>query len=1227
MTRNLSDVKDILTIFSPVALCLQETNLGPKNTKILKGYTVIRRDRSEGNRLSGGVAIIVQSGIAVREVIVNSSIETTAVTILAHKTFSICSIYIPPHTPFTVKDLEQVVEQLPKPFLMVGDFNAHNTLWGSVKTDSRGQVVEDFILTNNVCLLNTGAPTYCSPSTGTMSCLDLAMCSSSLFLDFKWDIINNPYGSDHLPAVVKLTSPHPTIRSRPQRWKLYQANWPLFTEKANLQDEFSEHLTIDAINDKFTSCILSAAEQAIPQSTGLVGKKMKPWWTRECAIAKKLQNKAWCNFRRYPTYDNLLAFKQAKAKARYIRKDAEKSSWQKYITTINSTTTSKKMWDQVRKFNGDYSPYTIPILTDPGTQTSLEEQADILGEHFYTISSSANYTQSFLMYKQTAEKQKLPVTGGLDKPYNTPLTLQELKTVLSAGKKTAVGPDRIHYTMLAHLSQAALHALLNFFNMIWKSGKMPNKWKMAIVVPFLKTGKPPTSPGSYRPIALTSCMAKSYESIINIRLTYTLEIENLLDDHQCGYRKGHSTIDHLVRLEHTIREAFLHRQYCLAVFFDLEKAYDTTWRYGILRDLANIGIRGRMLNCLFDFLSNRTFQVRLGSALSHVFVQENGVPQGCVLSTTLFVVKMNSINREIPPSIMHSLYVDDLQIACRASSISTCERQLQLTINKLIKWADQNGFRFSTQKTVTVLFSQKRRLHPDPVLKINNSLLPLRQEHQFLGLMFDSKLSFIPHMTNIKRKANKALNILKVLSWKHWGADRTCLLRIYRSVVRSILDYGSVIYGSARKSYLKRLNPIHNHGLRLATGAYRTSPVESLYVESDEPCLEHRRALLTVSYVLRIRSKPSHICHTIVSHISTRILYNNRPHTIRPLLLRFEEICLEYKVPNEALNIARTPERLAPWLDFSQFTDFALTHSKKKETPRELIFQEFLAVQEKYNQYFEYYTDGSKTQEHTGSAVVSKHSESCIRLPQFVSVFTAKVYALFIAIQEILSSNHQKAVIYTDSLSTLKALHIKSGSEPFLGDMLHILETAEKNGKTIRLVWVPSHVGIQGNERADKLAAAAVHNNVAEIKVPLRDCFNRCRTAFRAKWQEEWRSKTHNKLQTIKPTLQEWKSCYHQKRFIEVILCRLRIGHTHLTHNFLLRGEEQPDCEHCKEPLTVNHILITCPVFEKTRHDYFNEFYKTQTPLHPMLILSENTTIPITNVFRFLEATGLLNKM
>ena len=101
------------------------------------------------------------------------------------------------------------------------------------------------------------------------------------------------------------------------------------------------------------------------------------------------------------------------------------------------------------------------------------------------------------------------------------------------------------------------------------------------------------------------------------------------------------------------------------------------------------------------------------------------------------------------------------------------------------------------------------------------------------------------------------MNLLKVLSHTSWGADRTTLLKLYRSLVRSKLDYGCIIYGSARKSYLQMLDPIHNQGLRLALGAFRTSPVASLYVEADEPSLYSRREKLSLQYAIRLAANPS----------------------------------------------------------------------------------------------------------------------------------------------------------------------------------------------------------------------------------------------------------------------------------------------------------------------------------------------------------------------------------
>ena len=158
----------------------------------------------------------------------------------------------------------------------------------------------------------------------------------------------------------------------------------------------------------------------------------------------------------------------------------------------------------------------------------------------------------------------------------------------------------------------------------------------------------------------------------------------------------------------------------------------------------------------------------------------------------------------------------------------TIERQLQQCLNKLQNWSTENGFKFSKSKTVCMHFCQKRGLHLDPDLQMDGTRIPVVEEFKFLGLVFDRKLSFIPHIKQLKAKCQKALDMLKVVANTDWGADQTVLLRLYRSLIRSKLDYGSIVYGSARWSYLRMLDLILNQGLRLCLGAFRTSPVESL---------------------------------------------------------------------------------------------------------------------------------------------------------------------------------------------------------------------------------------------------------------------------------------------------------------------------------------------------------------------------------------------------------------
>ena len=171
-------------------------------------------------------------------------------------------------------------------------------------------------------------------------------------------------------------------------------------------------------------------------------------------------------------------------------------------------------------------------------------------------------------------------------------------------------------------------------------------------------------------------------------------------------------------------------------------------------------------------------------------------------------------------------------------------------------------------------FCNKRKLHPDPTLTVYNSQIPVVSQTKFLGVVFDSKLNFKAHIDYIRQKCGKAMNLLKVVAKMDWGADRSVLMGLYRSFVRSRLEYGCAVFSSACKSYLKKLEPIQNQGLRICLGAFRTSLMQSLYVEANEPPLYLRFDELCIQYAVILTIQltmvfltPSFMIFTIRNHL------------------------------------------------------------------------------------------------------------------------------------------------------------------------------------------------------------------------------------------------------------------------------------------------------------------------------------------------------------------------
>ena len=1055
----------------------------------------------------------------------------------------------------------------------MGDFNSHSNVWGCRDTDLKGRIVEDVINRNNLLLYNDKSYTYLHPGTGTYSAIDLTLADSSIFLDYSWKVHDDTCGSDHFPIILENSGPE--LDDKIPRWNLRRAKWDEFKNSCILKLKSDANDTVDDNITYFSKTLISIAEESIPK-TSSNKKHNKSWFNDDCKTAIRSRKAALRKFNLQPSAENLNNFKIHRAKTRRVIKTSKKTSWRNYVNKLKSSSKSKKVWDMIRKISGKNTSSPIKHLSKNHIKaTNKKDIADLLANTFSKNSSSTNYSRPFQNIKKNAEKTKLNFKSNNLEDYNQPFSLSELTDCIMKSHNTAVGPDEIHYEFLKQLPSCSLDFLLQAFNEVWVSGKFPTSWKQATIIPIPKPGKDITDPSNYRPIALTSCLCKTLERMINTRLIWFLESNGLITNFQCDFRSKRSTVDHLVLLETFVREAFIKKEHLTAVFFDLEKAYDTTWKYGIMRDLSDFGLKGRLPHFIDNFLSNRNFKVRVGTTLSDLQGQEEGVPQGSILSVTLFSIKINNIVKTLNPGVDCSLYVDDFLICYRSKHMHTIERQLQQCLNKIQKWALENGFKFSKTKTQCMHFCQLRGLHNDPVLKLDGVEIPVVDQYKFLGVIFDRKLSFIPHINYLKAKCHKALQLLRVVAHTDWGADKSTLLKLYKSLVRSKLDYGCFIYGSARKSYLRCLDSIHHLGLRLALGALRTSPVESLYVEANEAPLSLRREKLALQYYTKLQSCPSNPAFECTIYPKYQELFARKESAIPTFGIRIKAVLENSDFSNDNIHQTIISE-IPPWTLHRPRVNLELSSLSKKDTPSPVFIQKFNEIKNEHSYCTPIYTDGSKDNDRVGCGTIIDNSSFKQRLPSNASIFTAEVTAIDLALDAITESDDDHFIIFSDSLSVLLSLHNMKLDNPLILKLLEKLHHLSCAHKTIHLCWIPSHIGIRGNEAADMAAKESLNLDITASEVPYTDLKCHINHFISNKWQERWSTCPDNKLFKIKPILGVWPPGFRNSRKEEVVLSRLRIGHAYFSHSYILRQEDPPECTACQEIYSVRHVLIDC---------------------------------------------------
>ena len=184
---------------------------------------------------------LLQKGIPHEVLELYTELQAVAVKVSLHKTITVCNVYIPSCFNVAQSDLDNLVNQLPAPFLFICDFNAHSDLWGCSSYDSFGIMVEHLEFTN-ICLLNDNSPKYFHPASASFTSIDL--CSASVFLDFAWH--SDQCGSNHFPIFIDtVKSIH---KDNVPHWNLKKADWPKFKLQCSL---YNKRHSFTDITEKF----------------------------------------------------------------------------------------------------------------------------------------------------------------------------------------------------------------------------------------------------------------------------------------------------------------------------------------------------------------------------------------------------------------------------------------------------------------------------------------------------------------------------------------------------------------------------------------------------------------------------------------------------------------------------------------------------------------------------------------------------------------------------------------------------------------------------------------------------------------------------------------------------------------------------------------------------------------------------------------------------------------
>ena len=1190
---------------------LQETKLilTDKTPKI-HGYTMIRQDRpqlkgNEKNR-GGGVITGIKDDTPFRKVRLNikdvedNNTESITIEVPTHdgRKIRITNIYVPPIRN-TARDNRVEVFNLrhwpSKEFdLILGDTNAHSALWDENwegSSDQRGEAIENW-LANGMACMNDGRPTHIHRGNGNLSAPDTSLIHPALIDKTSWEV-HTGLGSDHMPIIITIGDAFAKLKSPPvYKWKLDRADWSAYSEAIDNRlppEQEQEKWTTNAVEESIRMTIVKAAGSHVGKKK--ITSDAKCWMSPQIKESIRTRNELGTHIG-----ENRQEWIAACKKTAEMIREEKSKRWAEYVKSIDAKTNPKEVWKTIRNLDGRRAqPNKNEALEIDGMAYTEDGQKAEQFAKTYRATSKLPVKKEDRRFKREVRRGMKLTIPRVAYESEGELVIEELdRTIKGLKSGKAAGPDDIPNEFIKNLGPRAKRALLRLYNRVWAGEDIPSHWQRAIIKPLLKEGKDPSKTESWRPISLIDCLGKTLEKIIADRLMYILEKDSLITPNQAGFRPNRCTTDQTLKL---IQEATdqIHNgetsNLTMTAFFDYAKAYDKVWREGLLHKMQILGIPNRFVRYTRHFLSRRWTQVEINGTRSKRFLLKQGLPQGSSISPLLFLVFINDLDATLDQETGVSLFADDTaEWMADGKKRGSKRLPMQHEINKILEWADKWKMKVSTDKTKALMISSSAEDKMwNPEFMAGDDKIENVREHKFLGITIDQDLRLSKHITNIQEKARKRVNILKCMSTKQWGNSVETQRKLCIAYVTSVLEYGSPSWNSwISKTNRAKLQLILNQALRTITNMCATCPTDYLHLEASiEPMasrLEKNDDLVRERYARLPPEDPRH-----------RLLMKTFPPRRKKLLTRpgwratTEERSKNHNVTRDQL----TPP-LPPWLVLRNVTfdavqlektkaDCSITELKKRTQNKMKEAIQGISV----------FTDGSTDeQQRNGGAGIFIEDSSGVTLYQasfpageWCSSYGGECVAAVRALEWIKQNNIKDCTIITDSMALIKSIQNNKWKEQdnwlkIIKQMLYEMSSVT----TIKMLWIPSHINIDGNEKADALArkGSAMNQN----QIPVTHSIIRAKIRGK-KWpvtHERAAKMYKEKRGPIYEVERNWPR--NARRNFQ----QLRTDHSKLLKNYryLIDLEEDPFCD-CgmQEEETIEHILCRCPALELQRIRHF----------------------------------------